>query len=449
MSKDMRNLLIEGRARMGVWGCGYIGYTSIVNFANEGVCVVGHDVSHDVIRSMSVGEISIPNLAYWIGFPVKPLVDNNMIQGTANWEDMLADDIRVHLIAIPTEKDGEPWHEPLADVMKKLAKRTPTSDNPDLVIIESTLTPGLFDSIVLKTLADAGKSVGQDFLVGIAPRRDWFDSPEKSLKALARVIGGTDPDTTETMREVLGIVCDHLIPATDHRVAEMVKSVENSILHVCATYATQLACAYPDLNITEVLKLAATHWRIPLYYPSMGTGGYCIPVSSKYVKDGALHPVFLKLIEQTLHFDQNQPYFVADLIAKKASGSNIGILGLTYKRDLKVHILSPALGIIERLKAHGLEVRVHDPYYTAKEVNDIVGIDTFRYPEDLAKFDGLVIVPPHRVYAQTPKNVLLGSLRSGQVILDNEGAWEKWRDDMIEKGIDYHRVGDKGWLQQS
>ena len=172
-------------------------------------------------------------------------------------------------------------------------------------------------------------------------------------------------------------------------------------------------------------------------------------MSSKYVRDGASHPAFLKLIEQTLHFDQNQPYFVADLMARKTSGGNIGVLGLTYKRDLKVHILSPALGIIERLKAHGRSVRAHDPYYTPSEVQDIVGIETFSYPDDLPEFDGLVIVPPHRAYAQTPKSVLLDRLRKGQVVLDNEGIWEKWRADMGAKGIDYHRVGDKGWFEQS
>ena len=446
MSRDIRNLLIEGKAKLGVWGCGYIGLTSMVNFANEGVYVIGHDTDRKVVSALGKGDVQIPNLDYWIGFPVKPLVQNRMIQSTADWEDMLNPDIRVHLIAVPTEKEGEPWHEPLLDVMNKLSKRAPTYENPDLIIIESTLTPGMFDSIVTKTLADAGKSVGQEFLVGIAPRRDWFDSPEKSLKALARVIGGTDPDTTEVMRSVLSIVCSSLIPASDHHVAEMVKSVENSILHVCATYATQLACAYPNLNITEVLKLASTHWRIPLYYPSMGTGGYCIPVSSKYVRDGAAHPVFLKLIEQTLEFDHNQPYFVADLIAKKLNGNNVGILGLTYKRDLKVHILSPSLGIIERLKSQGINVSIHDPYYSSQEILDVVGITTFNYPEDLSQFDGLVVVPPHRIYAQTPKNILFGNLRRGQLVLDNEGVWEKWRKDMLDKGIDYHRVGDRGWI---
>jgi len=445
MNRDIRSLLVEGKAKLGVWGCGYIGFTSMVNFANEGVCVIGHDVDPSVTSSISKGELRIPNLDYWIGFPVKPLIQNKMIQTTANWEDMLDRDICVHLIAVPTEKEGEPWQEPLLDVMGKLSKRSPTPEEPDLIIIESTLTPGTFDNIVIKTLVDAGKSVGQEFLVGIAPRRDWFDSPEKNLKALTRVIGGANPETTEIMLGVLGIVCDNLISASDHRIVEMVKSVENSILHVCAIYATQLACAYPNLNIVEVLKLASTHWRIPLYYPSVGTGGYCIPLSSKYIRDGASHPEVLKLIEQTIQFDQNQPYFVADLIAKKVSGNKIGILGLTYKRDLKVHILSPSLRIIERLKAHGLSVSVHDPYYTSKEVFDLVGVNTFSYPEELSKFDGLIIVPPHRIYAQTPKSILLDNLHQGQVVLDNMGVWAKWQEDMIEKGIDYHRVGDAGW----
>ncbi len=444
MTNTLRDSLIEGEARLGVWGCGYIGFTTMINFAQEGVRSIGHDLSPKVVEAIGEGRIHIPNLGYWIGYDIEPLIKST-IEATPDWKGMMAEDIRVHLIAVPTEQDGEPWHDPLQDVMDKLCHRKVSAQKPDLIIIESTLTPGMFDTAVVGTLEAAGFKVGREFLVGIAPRRDWFDSPEKNLKALPRVIGGTDTHTSEVMKEVLGIVCNNLIMADDTHTVEMVKSVENSILHICATYASQLARAYPDVNITEVLRLASTHWRIPRYYPSVGTGGYCIPVSSKYVKGGAPQPEFLGLTNETLEFDYNQPRFVADLMADRAKGKNIGILGISYKRDLRVHTLSPALRIIERLKERGMNVSAFDPYYTAEAMQQIAGIDTLEYPEGLKDCDGIIIVPPHRVFCQTPKAALMKHLKKGQAILDNEGAWEKWRGDLISQGIDYHRIGDKGW----
>lgn len=440
---DFKSKLIEGTVKLGVWGCGYIGFTTMVNFAKEGIYSTGYDSNESVAIKIASGECHIPNLDYWIGYHISDLVRKMMVV-TSNWESMLSDDIKVHLIAVPTEMNGEPWFEPLKDVVAKLSRRNPTPANPELVIIESTLTPGMFDEVVIKGLEMNGRRVGKEFMVGIAPRRDWFDSPEKNLKALNRVIGGTTIETTESMKGVLSIVCDHLITA-DARTVELVKSVENSIFHLCAVYACQLALAYPDRDITEVLRLAATHWRIPLYFPSMGTGGYCIPVSSKYVRNGSSRAGYLGLATEAIRSDTEQPAYIAGMMAKRSSGGSIAVLGLSYKRDLKVHALSPALGIIKTLKEIGNDVKVFDPYYTAEEVDRIVEVETFKYPDDLHKFNGIVIVTPHRVFNQTPKQELFGSLKSGQAILDNEGIWSKWREDFIKVGINYHCVGDKGW----
>ncbi len=441
---DLKSLLVDGKVKLGVWGCGYIGLTTMINFAKEGVYCVGYDVDQKAIESLKNGVLHIPTLDYWLGYkPDESLM--RMIKPTSDWADMLADDVKVHLIAIPTEKNGEPWSVPLTDVITKISQRKPTEGNPDLVIIESTLTPGMFESIVLRIFENSGWTVGKEFLVGIAPRRDWFDSPEKNLKQLTRVIGGTDMRTSEVMKQVLGTICDKLVIARDTRIVEMVKAVENSILHVCATYACQLASAYPDVDVREVFGLASTHWRIPLYYPSVGTGGYCIPLSSKYIRDGAPRPEFLRITEEVIRSDRGQPSYVADIMAHKVKNGAIGILGLSYKRDVKVHTLSPALKIIEGLKNRNVNVLVYDPYYTKEEVWKIAGANTLSYPEDLGYVSGIIIVPPHRLFGQTPKNVLFKYLKKGQSILDNEGIWEKWRADFAEAGIDYHRVGDKGW----
>lgn len=441
---NFKELLIDGKARLGIWGCGYIGFTTMVNFAKEGVYSIGYDTNQEVVDSIKSGECHIPNLDFWIGYHIGDLV-KEMIDVTPNSDNMLDDDIRVHLIAVPTEKGGEPWFEPLQDVMNKIVQR---KTKPDLIMIESTLTPGMFDEVVVGTLLKGQRYVGEEVLVGIAPRRDWFDSPEKNLKALKRVIGGINPETTEAMNEVLGIVCDNLI-LSDANTTELVKSVENSIFHICAVYACQLANAYPERNIREVLDLASTHWRIPKYFPSVGTGGYCIPVSSKYVRNGADRKHYLTLLDRAINSDFFQPFVVAKMMIEKVKTRNlsqsIGVLGLSYKRDLKVHVLSPSLRIIEGLKGENTDVKVFDPYYSQIEVYEITGCDNFKYPEQLGEFGGLIIVPPHRVFSQTPKSTLLKYLKEGQVILDNEGIWEKWRGDFNNKGIEYHCVGDKGW----
>jgi nucleotide sugar dehydrogenase len=437
---DIKKALIDGKARIGVWGCGYIGFTTMVNFAKEGIYSIGYDVNPAVIKTIQSGGLHIPNLDYWMGHHIEHLI-KDMITVTDRAKDMMANDIMVHLIAIPTENGGEPWDGPIREVIKELAKRKVVDGKPIIIIIESTLTPGMFDNIIIKMLKDARLEIGRDVMVGVAPRRDWFDSPEKNVKSLKRVIGGTTKETTQAMKDVLDIICDNLILSDAHTV-ELVKSVENSIFHVCATYACQLARAYPNVNIREVLQLASTHWRIPLYFPSVGTGGYCIPVSSKYIRDGAERPEELNITKEVIRSDSNQPSYIADVMK---DCNSVAILGISYKRDLKVHVLSPALGVIKGLLQYGINVKAYDPYYTPAEIKKITGVESFNYPDDLREFDGIVIVPPHRVFGQTPSSRLFANLREKQIVIDNEGIWSKWRDDFKNKRIVYHCVGDKGW----
>jgi len=437
--------LLLNKVKLAVWGSGYIGFTSAINFALNGVQVLCFDVNREIVDSINKGEVKIPNLEYWLGFSVKPLVAEKLLRATNAWKDLNRQDVRVHLIAIPTEKGGEPWDGPLKDVVEKIAQKKTEGGRPDLVIIESTLTPNLIEDVVKPIFEKARRTIGKDILIAVAPRRDWFHSPEKNLKNLARVIGGIDKKSTDAAEEVLGIVSDNILKASNHKIAELVKSVENSLLHIPAVYAMQLARAYPGLDINEVLALASTHWRIPRYYPTMGTGGYCIPVSSKYVVQGAEHPEYLSIAKEAIRFDAEQAGFVADMTARHVKNGKVGVLGIAYKADLKVHTLSPALAIIKSLSEKQIKVQANDPYYSPEEIKAITGVENFIYPNEMKTFKVLVIVPEHRLYTQTPKSIILKNLKKGQIIIDNTGAWDSLREEFKKKGVVYHRIGENGW----
>ena len=78
---------------------------------------------------------------------------------------------------------------------------------------------------------------------------------------------------------------------------------------------------------------------------------------------------YLSIPKFAIKTDEEQPKFVAKLILSQLKKKDkVGILGLAYKSDLKVHTLSPALAIIKYLKSKKVEVEVHDPYYTPEEV---------------------------------------------------------------------------------
>ncbi|MFQ6105807.1 MAG: hypothetical protein ACE5NL_01900, partial [Candidatus Hydrothermarchaeaceae archaeon] len=135
---------------VGVWGTGFIGFSSMANFAARGVRCIGTDVVKKTVEEINRGKIVIDNLEYWLGFNTSPLVESGMIRATLNWRELISRKVAVHLICVPTEKDGKPYDAVLEDVIKKLTSfKDVKTDSPPLVIIESTLTPNRTNDVVI------------------------------------------------------------------------------------------------------------------------------------------------------------------------------------------------------------------------------------------------------------------------------------------------------------
>jgi len=440
----LKEQFLSGEKIIGIWGIGYIGYSSMAHFASRGVRCLGTDIDAGKVDQINQGILPIRNIDYWLGFDTRPLVASGMMKATADWQQLISEDIPVHLICIPTEKDDVPYDGILIEVVEKLCSFSKVNMKlPPLIIIESTLTPNATENTIIPAFESRGMKVGRDILVGVAPRRDWFISPEKSLKNLPRVVGGTTPETTALMQEVLGIVCDTILPAKDHRHAELVKSIENAYRHVEITLANQLSLAYPDIDMRQVLALVGTKWNIGTYHPSFGTGGYCIPLSSQYVLAGTDNKEQLSILTSAVETDRDLPYTVAEVVVMKKA-RRVGILGLAYKGDLKVHTLSPTLRIVSRLQQRNIEVKVHDPYYSAEEIEQICGVGTFRFPDELNQFDALLIVADHRDYQAVPRKQIKNNLKQCRLIMDNVGIWNEFN--LNEMGIEYHVAGTENWL---
>jgi nucleotide sugar dehydrogenase len=438
----LRQDLLSGRKKIAVWGTGFIGYSTMAFMANQGVKCVGVEINDEMVRKVNNGEIPVPGLGAWLGFDVRPLVEHKLIWSTTRFKDVMSDEFVAHFIAIPTEKGDQPWDGALEDVISKIAHNIQDRKTPLLVIVESTLTPGRTDSIILPIFKKAGVVVGKDVFVGIAPRRDWFVDKDKTLKKLPRIIGGTTPETTRMMEEVLGIVVDTLLPAPDHRHAEMIKSIENAYRHMEITLANQLTLAYPHLNMIEVLRLVGTKWNIGTYQPSFGCGGYCINLSSQYVLLGTDKKNELSLLSSTLETDNSMAVRVAQSVIDRGA-KRVGILGLAYKGDLKVHILSPTLKLVKYLKDHGVSVKVNDPNYTINEILNIVGCESFDFPSGLDEFDTVLIVADHREYGFVPNDEVKKHLKSCKLILDNTSIWS---DMVFGSSLKYFQAGEAGWL---
>ena len=436
---NYKQLLKSKKSKIAVWGTGYIGLSTMVYFSKKKIKCVGYDVDSSKIKKINSGVLPLADLSKWFGFDIKKLVKQNYLKATSNYKDLVTEDFIVHFIAIPTERNGKPFYKPLINVLGKIANINQNSKNPPIVIVESTLAPKVTDKKIIPFLKRKKLIVGKNILLSIAPRRDWFIDGGKNLENLDRVYGSTDKRSAKVTKDVLSIVCKKLHMASSYKVSEMVKSVENAYRHMDITLANQLSLAFPKDNIREVLKLVGTKWNVEAFHPGLGAGGYCIPLSSRYILSQVKNISKLSLLRETIKTDDSMGKLIANSIAKKGF-KNIGVLGLSYKGNLKVSVLSKVIPLVKFLIKKKLKVRLFDPYFSKQEIYDAVKIKTFNFPKDLTGFDCLIVAVDHKEF-KIQKKVLEKHLKNCKLIIDHDGAWKKYN-----LKNNYHLSGDHGWI---
>jgi len=439
---NYKDNLKNGKSKIAVWGSGYIGLSTMAFFSKNKIKCVGFDIEQKKIDTINSGNLPIKELKDWFGFDIRNSVKKKYLQATNDHNIFNDDSFIVHFVAIPTEKNGKPFFDILFNVLKKLITIIKRQNKiKPVIIIESTLTPQCSEKRIIPFFKRYNLVPGKDFIYGVAPRRDWFVEGTKSLVDIDRVFGSTDKVSSKIIENILSIVCKNLHEASSHRVSEMVKSIENAYRHMEITLANQLSLAYPNENMREVLKLVGTKWNVGTYHPGFGTGGYCIPLSSQYVLKEVKDKSKLTLLRETIKTDTNINILIAKSLIQKGY-KKIGVLGLSYKGNLKVDILSPVIPFIRYLKSKNVSVNLFDPYYSIKEIKQITGVNSFKYPEDLSKFDCIVISIDHKEFKINMKKIG-NHLKNCKYILDNMRVWEKIK---FPKSITYKISGEKNWL---
>jgi nucleotide sugar dehydrogenase len=405
------------------------------HFSERGIRCVGYDIAEARIRDIRQGR--------FLATDTKPITPSEMavpVAATTDWRDLRNHKVAVHLIAVPTERGAEPSSAALADVMPlicQLIRESSLDGLVPLVVIESTIQPTWIDTVILPALHAYGFQPGVDVHVGAAPRRDWFSGGEHTLATLPRIVGGMTEEATDILADLYSLVCQTVVPARDAYHAAFTKVIENLLRFQGLALANGLSLAFPGYDMTHVFELAGTKWNIPLYHPSLGIGGHCIPLAPQYaLAEGGWTNEYLEPVRHAVTF--NEGYFSLLYRARLKSllehCRSIVILGLAYTPDAKMHKLSPALDALECLKETP-RLRLHDPYYSDQEIEDICGVTTLSFPNDLADCDGIVLVTAHSPYRA---EAVESFIRPGTVIVDNFGTW---RDRRFANGVRYFEVG--------
>jgi UDP-N-acetyl-D-glucosamine dehydrogenase len=242
-----------------------------------------------------------------------------------------------------------------------------------LIVLESTTYPGTTDEVLLADFEKQGFKLDEDFLLAFSPERVDPGNPQFLTHNITKVVGGVTDDSTEVSALLYSQIVETVHPVSSARVAEACKLWENTFRAVNIGMANEMAklCNTLGIDTWEVVRAAGTKpFGFMAFYPGPGIGGHCIPLDPHYLswkaRQHGFDSRFISLAEEV---NSSMPQHVLNLVrdalnddGKALKNSKVLILGVAYKKDIDDMRESPALSIIDLLRAKGSEVTYHDPF---------------------------------------------------------------------------------------
>jgi UDP-N-acetyl-D-glucosamine dehydrogenase len=375
IKSSITNLIRDKRARVGVIGLGYVGLPLTVEFARHGFQSVGFEVDEDKAAQINAGRSYVGDVS---SASVKELVEAGRLRATTEFGHLEDCDAIIICVPTPLRKTKEPdvsYILAAAEEIKKSLRRG------QLIVLESTTYPGTTDEVLLPMLEETGLRLDADFLLAFSPERVDPGNREFQTHNIPKVVGGCTRDSTEAAAALYSEIVERVHPVSSARVAEAAKLLENTFRAVNIGMANEMArlCYALGIDTWEVIRAAATKpFGFMPFYPGPGIGGHCIPLDPHYLSWKARqHGVDSRFIGLAEEVNSRMPEHVVTLVSdglnderKALKGSRVLLLGVAYKKDVNDVRESPALSIIDRLRAKGADVRYHDPFVEELRFDD-------------------------------------------------------------------------------
>lgn len=407
MKNELINLITNKQAQIGVIGLGYVGLPLLVEFAAKGFKGTGFEVDESKASQINEGVSYIGDVP---SRKLKEVVDAKLLRATTDFDHLSECDAIIICVPTPLRKTKEPDISYILAAAEEITKRLRRGH---LIILESTTYPGTTDEVLLPMFEDKGLKLDEDFLLAFSPERVDPGNPQFLTHNIPKVVGGVTPDSTAVAAHLYSQIVKDVHAVTSARVAEAAKLLENTFRAVNIGMANEMArlCYALNIDTWEVIRAAATKpFGFMPFYPGPGIGGHCIPLDPHYLswkaRQHGFDSRFISLAEEV---NSRMPEHVVQLVSdglndeeKAMKGSKVLLLGVAYKKDVNDVRESPALSIIDRLRAKGANVSYHDPFVGEIRFDDAhtdaIGEPLTSVPltnEELSAADCVIIVTDH------------------------------------------------------
>lgn len=432
MSKSINSRIKSKKAVIAVMGLGYVGLPLAVSFAKAGFKVYGLDMDTDRVNRVVTKKNYIADITQK---DLDGVVDSGRLTAVTDFSYLKKADVIIVCVPTPLRRKYTPDISFIVNAVKTIDLHI---KKDTLVVLESTTYPGTTRELVKPVLEKSGLTVGKDVFLSFSPERIDPGNVKYNVTQIPKIVGGIDPISGKLTKLLYESIIKevHLVSSAD--AAEMTKLLENSFRIVNIGWINELAmmCHKLDIDIWEVIAAAKTKpFGFMPFYPGLGVGGHCIPDDPLYLhwkaKKYGFNSKYIRLSADT---NSQMPSYAVGRIKqilekqkKDFAHSNLLVVGVTYKKNVKDLRKSPPLRLIELLKTQGACVCYYDPIIPYLKIGsiDLVSVDLTQ--EVLAGFDCVVIATDHS--GVNYKRIL----KSAKMIFDTRNVFEGVKNKKIVK----------------
>lgn len=323
---------------------------------------------------------------------------------------------------------------------KKAIKDIGMRMKPDtLIFVETTVPPGTIEKIVRPIIEECLVERGIDVHINepliahsyerVMPGKQYVDS----IKKMYRTFSGVNQESSDRAEVFLSSFTDvknFPLWKLDRPIAsELAKTLENAYraMNIAFIYEWTLYAEEVGVNLFEIVDSIrvrkGTHDN--MRYPGFGVGGYCL-TKDPILADWAYKNIFgkepvLKFSLEAINVNDLMPQHTFELLLNGLNndieGKKIAILGATYREDIEDTRDSPSIYLYDKIKEHGGNPMVHDPYAQKFEQRDDIQINQ-NINLVIQDSNAAIFTVKHGEYLSMPTETLTSYLKDKSCIID-------------------------------
>ena len=414
--------------KIAVIGLGYVGLPLAVEFAKK-YTVVGFDINQERVEELKKAKDNTLEVEESDLLSVLSTNSSNGFLPTINKDDIASSNVFIVTVPTPVDENNKPIITPLIKASEIIGG---ILEEGDIVIYESTVYPGCTEDDCVPVLEKtSGLKFNKDFSCGYSPERINPGDKKHTVTKIKKVTSGSNEKTSQFVDDLYSSIIEAgTHKATSIKVAEAAKVIENSQRDINIAFVNELAKIFNllDIDTHDVLAAAGSKWNFLPFKPGI-VGGHCIGVDPFYLAQKAQEVGYYpEIILSGRKMNDSMGGYIASEVMKEMkqkdiniNGSNILLLGITFKENCPDIRNTKAIDIYKALKSYNAIVDVYDSWACRKEVKKEFEI---QLTDNLStkRYDAIVLAVSHKEFL----DIDFSSIKKDQsIIYDVKGVLNK------------------------